>query len=239
MTMKRASARTAIVAGAVIFLAAGITTTRLLAHRRRPSPQVYAQLRSLVREKTAQANAAIKGGVKEMPRNYQAFFSAARKGDWLGISNAFEEISKVPAQARRPGGSDDRLRGTPWEAAKEIWGGFCAFGAGDEKYSTAFAKDIIDSIPPGGVYFGGTEPGRFLISAMQKSQRNGEPFFTLTQSALADGSYFDYLRSMYGDQLYIPIPERKKGVSPGKLTFVLEWEPFIRLLPVSFSYVPS
>jgi hypothetical protein len=42
---------------------------------------------------------------------------------------------------------------------------------------------------------------------MQKSQVNGDPFFTLTQNALADGTYLDYLRSMYGDKIYIPTSE--------------------------------
>ena len=39
---------------------------------------------------------------------------------------------------------------------------------------------------------------------MQKSQVNGDPFFTLTQNALADGTYLDYVRSMYGNKIYIP-----------------------------------
>src|ERR1019366_1197112 len=49
--------------------------------------------------------------------------------------------------------------------------------------------------------------GRFLITALQKSQVAGDPFFTLTQNALADMSYLDYLRSMYGNKLYIPTAE--------------------------------
>jgi hypothetical protein len=100
-----------------------------------------------------------------------------------------------------------RLRGIPWQAVVEIWGGFAAFAEGDEKYSAAFANDIIDSIPPGSIYFGGTDPGRFLISAMQKSQVKGDPFFTLTQNALSSGDYLEYLRSMYGDRIYIPTSE--------------------------------
>jgi hypothetical protein len=36
---------------------------------------------------------------------------------------------------------------------------------------------------------------------------NGDPFFTLTQNALTDGTYLDYLRSMYGGKIYIPTPE--------------------------------
>jgi hypothetical protein len=42
---------------------------------------------------------------------------------------------------------------------------------------------------------------------MQKSQVNADPFFVHTQNALADGTYLDYLRSMYGDKIYIPTAE--------------------------------
>jgi hypothetical protein len=89
----------------------------------------------------------------------------------------------------------------------ETWGALDAFGEGDEKYSASYGNDIIESIPPGSIYFGGTDSGRFLVTAMQKSQAAGDPFFTLTQNALADGTYLDYLRSMYGDKIYIPTAE--------------------------------
>ena len=36
---------------------------------------------------------------------------------------------------------------------------------------------------------------------------NGDPFFTLTQNALADSGYLHYLRSMYGTRIYIPTEE--------------------------------
>ena len=96
------------------------------------------------------------------------------------------------------------MRGPKWQAIIEIWGAFYFFGAGDEKYSAVYANDIIASIPPGSIYFGGTDPGRFLITGMEKSQVNADPFFLLTQNALADSTYLDYLRSMYGDKIYIP-----------------------------------
>src|SRR5439155_14317471 len=64
--------------------------------------------------------------------------------------------------------------------------------------------DIIGSIPPGSIYFGGTDPGRFVITALCRSQVNGDPFFTLTQNALADRGYLHYLRNMYGTRIYIP-----------------------------------
>jgi hypothetical protein len=69
-----------------------------------------------------------------------------------------------------------------------------------------FGRDIIDSIPTNSIYFGGTDPGRFLISAFSESHRDGRPFFTVTQNQLVDGTYLDYLRGMYGNALYIPTP---------------------------------
>jgi hypothetical protein len=71
----------------------------------------------------------------------------------------------------------------------------------------AFGTNIIASIPAGSIYFGGTDPGRFIITALCKSQVKADPFFVLTQNALADGTYLDYLRSMYGDKIYIPTSE--------------------------------
>ena len=47
---------------------------------------------------------------------------------------------------------------------------------------------------------------------MEKSQTAGDPFFTLTQNALADGRYLNYLRSMYGEKIYIPTGEDRKNV---------------------------
>jgi hypothetical protein len=171
------------------------------------NPEVATQLKSFVAEKEAQANAAAKADGKGMPPEYKTFFAAAEKGDWLTISNMFWKLGGHNGAFDTTGPVDFTFRGGRWEAAKEIWGAFCYFGEEDEKYSTAFGNDIIDSIPPGSVYFGGTDPGRFIITAMSKSQISGDPFFTLTQNALADMTYLNYLRSMYGDKIYIPTAE--------------------------------
>ena len=158
------------------------------------------QLKSFVAEKEAQANAS----TNEAAPGFAPFFAAAERGDWLAVSNAFQDLRQHAGQYENSGKTDERLRGPKWQAIIEIWGAFYFFGAGDEKYSAAYANDIIASIPPGSIYFGGTDPGRFLITGMEKSQVNADPFFLLTQNALADGTYLDYLRSMYGGKIYIP-----------------------------------
>jgi len=163
-------------------------------------PDVAAQLKAFVAEKEAQANAA----TNNLPPEFKAFFAAAQKGDWLAVSNQFEDFRKHAGQYEHSGKTDERLRGPAWEAVKEIWGALYSFNVSGEKYATAFGNGIVESIPAGSIYFGGTDPGRFLITGMQKSQVNGEPFFTITQNALADSTYLDYLQSMYGGKIYTP-----------------------------------
>jgi len=164
------------------------------------NPEVAAQLKSFVTEKEVQANAATNAAAP----GFAPFFAAAERGDWLAVSNAFEDFRMHAGQYEHSGKTDERLRGPKWQAIIEIWGAFYCFGAGDEKFSAAYANDIINSIPPGSIYFGGTDPGRFLITGMEKSQVNADPFFLLTQDALADSTYLDYLRGMYGGRIYIP-----------------------------------
>lgn len=166
-------------------------------------PTVSNQLKSFVAEKSAQAN----GVTNEMRPEFRKFFAAAQRGDWLTVSNMFRDWGRQNGNFEGSGNPDFGLRGTQWEAAKEIWGAFEGFFVGDKTYSAAYSKEIIDSIPAGSIYFGGTDPGRFLVTGMQKSHVNADPFFTLTQNALADGSYLDYLRAMYGRRIYTPTEE--------------------------------
>jgi len=167
------------------------------------NPEVTAQLKSFVAEKEAQANAA----TNKMPEEFKRFFSAAEGGDWLVVSNVFYDLARRNGQFEHTGEAEWQLRGIPWEAAKEVWGAFDAFGEGDAKYSAAFGDGIIESIPPGSIYFGGTDPGRFVVTAMQKSHVNGDPFYGLTQNALADSTYLDYVRGMYGNKINLPTVE--------------------------------
>ena len=103
------------------------------------SSEATAQLKAFVAEKEAQANAA----TNEPAPGFAPFFAAAERGDWLAVSNAFEDFRNHAGQYEHTGKTDERLRGPKWQAIIEIWGTFYFFGVGDEKYSTAYANDII------------------------------------------------------------------------------------------------
>jgi hypothetical protein len=97
-----------------------------------------------------------------------------------------------------------RLDEAPGIALSEIYGALDGFAAGDEKYSAKFGRDIIASIPPGSIYLGGSDPGRNVVSAMCRSQIDGDPFFTLAQNSFGNSKYLEYLQGMYGKTIYIP-----------------------------------
>ncbi len=167
------------------------------------------QLKRFVAEKEAQAIAGAKAEGKAMLPEFKAMFAAAGKGNWMSISNIWVDLRTRAPQYDGSGPKDVQLHGTAWSTVLETWGAFGNIVMGGENL-VAFGKDAVESIPSGSIYFGGTDPGRCVITALQKSHVNGDPFFTLTQNALADGSYLQYLRSMYGGKIYIPTDEDSK-----------------------------
>jgi len=206
--------KSAALFGAVFILATGsaVVVSEVLAQPSADSVSneaVWKQLDQFVLEKEAQATAAATADGKQMLPELKTIFAAARKHDWRGINTIWEELRR---RAPQFGGNDMNLTGTQWEIAKEVWGAYNNIGSGDVKYPAAFGMDVVNSIPAGSIYFGGTDPGRFLVSSLQKSQVNGDPFFTLTQNALADTSYLDYLQSFYGGKIEVPTADDSKKI---------------------------
>ncbi|MGA9450437.1 MAG: hypothetical protein WBW41_03730, partial [Verrucomicrobiia bacterium] len=91
-----------------------------------------------------------------------------------------------------------------WQPMTEVESAYEIFAQGGTKYPMAFGEDIISSIPAGSIYFGGSDAGRMLVTALCVSHAEGKPFYTLTQNALADNRYMDYLREMYGKNISLP-----------------------------------
>jgi len=172
------------------------------------------QLIRFVLEKKAQESALIVADELSFSGDYasndarllrpdcQTFFAAAAAGNWQTVTNTWSELEAHTLGLSKV--TNGYPKGMWLQPVRETFGAIEAYALGNEKYSQAFADGVIQSIPPGSVYFGGTDHGRFIITAMQKSQVQGEPFFTLTQNALADGTYLAYLRSMYAGKIYTP-----------------------------------
>jgi tetratricopeptide (TPR) repeat protein len=63
------------------------------------------------------------------------------------------------------------------------------------------------AMEPNAFFFGGTDPGRFVPTYMIYSAHVRPDVFLVTQNALADNTYMNTMRDLYGDQLWIPTPD--------------------------------
>ena len=176
-----------------------------------PTITLTPQLKAFVKAKEAQARADTQAAGDTVSPDVWAYFAAAGQGKWDETSRLWaslaERCGQYASSTNRKSGTDLSVRNAAWQPLLEVDLAVRAFAYGEPKFAEAFGLGIIESIPPGALYFGGTDPGRGLVTALCKSHVNGEPFFTLTQNALADGTYLAYLRRMYGSKLYIPTAE--------------------------------
>jgi len=132
-----------------------------------------------------------------------AFFQLLDKGDIQTVKKHFEQLKLQNGQYE--GSRHEETVGNPvWQTVMESFLAYEQCHVGEPRYAELFAQEVLRSIPQGSIYFGGTDPGRGLITAFSKSHPDGKPFFTITQNALADNYYMTYLQQMYGDKLSVP-----------------------------------
>ena len=137
-----------------------------------------------------------------------SFFDAAKKGQWQTTSNHFYKIEGGTGRKGDPAWIPLSI----WGPIHDTFGAYEQFHSWNPKLLHRFGDKIRQKIPDGSIYFGGTDAGRFVVSVLSTSHSEGRPFFTVTQNALADGTYLDYLRDMYGRKIYIPTIEDSQRV---------------------------
>ena len=142
-----------------------------------------------------------------VPHIVWRFYDSTGRDDWAATSNLFNQIraaSQRYSQATNDSAITPGLATRLWPPLSESYGACEQFHEWNQRWLHRYGREIIDSIPRGSIYFGGTDPGRFVISALSESQVEGKPFFTLTQNQLADGTYVQYLQAMYGKKIAVP-----------------------------------
>jgi hypothetical protein len=160
--------------------------------------------------KEAQVREYSQGLTNKVPSVVWSLFDAVRVDDWETATNLAARIDKAShryTNSATDSATSPALQTVIWAPISEMIGTYDQFHNWDSKWLHRFGREIIDSIPKGSIYFGGTDPGRFIISALSESHREGKPFFTVTQNQLADQTYLEYLRKIYGHKLYIPTVE--------------------------------
>ena len=164
------------------------------------------QLKAFSAAKEQQALALARGVNETVSPEAREFFDAAKSGKWEKVESMFSGFARRSQQYAN-NSKDTSLSTSYWSTILEVDLAYECVIPMDARTLQTAVDDILNSMPPGSIYFGGTDPGRGLITAFTTSQPDGNPFFTLTQNALADGTYLDYLRAMYGSKIQIPAKE--------------------------------
>jgi hypothetical protein len=146
----------------------------------------------------------------KVPTIVWRYFDMVRVDDWENATNLAGRIDR--ASGRYTNSITDEsispaLRTVIWPPIQEMIGTYDQFHDWDNKWLHRFGSEIINSIPEESIYFGGTDPGRFIISALTEAHDDGKHFFVLTQNQLVDQAYLEYLRRKYDKKIYIPTLE--------------------------------
>lgn len=154
-----------------------------------------------VAEKQAQSETYGDGSETPAKKRVAAFFKAAKAADWGRATNLFQPIQRDRHESRV---ATKQLPPEVWMAVHET------LGYGEQhldlkpKYIALFAEEVFRAVPEGAIYFGGTDAGRFVITALSESHNDGRPFYTLTQNALADGTHLAALQTIFGSRINLP-----------------------------------
>lgn len=193
---------TCLCAASILLASASFTTAQ---ENEKPlvPPGLEKQLQQFIAQKEKLARRLAREEKKEQAPEVWEFFAAAQQADWPMLQEIYA-VLRSRAYQYEGGSKDERLNRMVWQAVNESFGAFDEFWKGEEQYVTYFAREILRSIPRGSVYFGGTDPGRWLVTAFCKSHDGADPCFVLTQNALADSLYLQYLQTLFGGRLKIP-----------------------------------
>ena len=74
----------------------------------------------------------------------------------------------------------------------------------DEEWAKYPNPDYPPPMGTNAIFFGGTDPGRFVPTYMIYCPQVRADVYLITQNALADNTYMAVMRDLYGDQIWIP-----------------------------------
>ncbi len=127
--------------------------------------------------------------------------------------NAYDE-----EQLRKVGGAEQRGHDFGWqfghwglEGVRGIEHDFRYKYPDPKEFERQWAAYPTPGYPPpmttNAIFYGGTDPGRFVPTYMIYSAQCRSDVYLITQNALADNTFMNITRDLYGDTIYIPSME--------------------------------
>jgi hypothetical protein len=136
---------------------------------------------------------------KEIPPEVERFFDAVESGNWLDITNQWHELAVHSSQYE--------FSSNHWDHLDPFWPSVLdAYGVAEQAHLWPaqklldYGNAVMGSLRPGMVYVGGTDNGRWIPELLNDTN-DGEQHIVVTQNALADGRYLDFVNDLYSDRM--------------------------------------
>ena len=132
-----------------------------------------------------------------VPEEIESFFAAVEKGDFDKTKSLFDQLFGKEATQQPP------------EVAALRAAVLDAYGAAEQvnKWPAQellnYGNELLGVVPPGGVYIGGTDEGRWVPTLLNETGGDDKRII-ITQNALADKNYLEYLSHLYPDTIKLP-----------------------------------
>ena len=172
---------------------------QLRARQREPESdeiEVARRVRAFVQSRLDLADAMARRHGIEVSAEFREFFELASTGSWEDVEAAYGELMTQRGSSE---GSD--AMALIWQPVLETFGVLEVVHRWPPTALLEYGREVLDQAPPGAVVLGGTDSGRFIPTLMNAT--DGEPRVVLTQNALADATYLDYLQFLHGDRLHL------------------------------------
>jgi hypothetical protein len=134
-----------------------------------------------------------------VPSEVEKFFDAVEAGQWEEIKGQWDVL------ARHSGQYDNSTN--HWEQLDPFWPAVLdAYGVAEQAHLWPaqqlldYGNSILGALKPGMVYVGGTDNGRWVPELLNETA-DGEQHMIVTQNALADSRYLDFVNTLYSDHM--------------------------------------
>jgi hypothetical protein len=146
-----------------------------------------------------------------VPKEMTQLLQSAEKNDWDGIEGAWRVLARMSGQYERSTNDVSGIAATTnadfhllWPSVLEVYGFSEQVHLWNPGMLSQYAEEMLKDLPPGAVLFGGTDPGRFVLTAYLAVQHETNRF-VITQNGLTDHRYMAYVRRLYGDRMSLPV----------------------------------
>lgn len=136
---------------------------------------------------------------KQVPPEVEKFFDAVEAGEWTAIKAQWDALAPMSGQYQNSTNH--------WEELDPFWPAVLdAYGVAEQAHLWPaqklldYGNAVLDSLRPGMVYVGGTDNGRWIPELLNETS-DGEQHIIVTQNALADSRYLDFVNTLYGGSM--------------------------------------